>query len=46
MIRGDKMSATDFLYLIKTIEDNKVQLVTKIEIVDGVAMSEGRICAV
>lgn len=46
MIWGDKMSATDFLYLIKTIEDNKVQLVTKIEIVDGVAMSEGRICAV
>lgn len=45
-IRGDNMSATEFLYLIKTIEDNKVQLVTKIDVVDGVVMSEGRICAV
>lgn len=44
--RGDKMDTTDFLYLIKTIEDNKVQLVTKIEMIDGVVMSEGRICAV
>lgn len=43
---GDKMSTTDFLYLIKTIEDNKVQLATKIDTVDGVVMSEGRICAV
>ncbi len=40
------MDATDFLYLIKTIEDNKVQLVTKIDITDGVVTSEGRICAV
>ena len=40
------MNATEFVYLIKTIEDNKVQLVTKIDTVDGVVMSEGRICAV
>lgn len=40
------MRAVDYLYLIKTVEDNKVQLVTKVDIVDGVAMSEGRICAV
>lgn len=40
------MSATEFLYLIKTIEDNKVQLVTKLDTIDGVVMSEGRICAV
>ena len=40
------MSSTDYLYLIKTIEDNKVQLVTKVEINDGVTVSEGKICAV
>ena len=42
---GDEMNATNFLYLIKTIEDNKVQLATKIDIIDGIAMSEGKICA-
>lgn len=40
------MSTADYLYLIKTIEDNKVQLVTKIDTIDGVVMSEGRLCAV
>ena len=40
------MSVADYLYLIKTVEDNKLQLVTKVDIVDGVTMSEGRICAV
>ena len=40
------MSTADYLYLIKIIEDNKVQLVTKIDTIDGVVMSEGRLCAV
>lgn len=40
------MSNTDYLYLIKNIEDNKVQLVTMIDTVDGVVLSEGKICAV
>ena len=40
------MNSTDYLYLIKTIEDNKVQLATKVDIVDGVSMSGGKICAV
>ena len=39
-------NATEYLYLIKTIEDNKVQLVTKVDTIDGVVMSEGKLCAV
>lgn len=40
------MSNSKYLYLIKTVDDNKVQLVSAIESNDGVTMFEGRICAV
>ena len=40
------MDATSFLFLIKTIEDNKVQITTNIEEKEGVVYSEGKICAV
>ena len=40
------MSTNEYLYLIKTIDDNKVQLVTKVDTVDGVVTSNGKICAV
>lgn len=40
------MSDTGYLYLIKTIDDNKIKLTTELEIIDGVTLSEGQICAV
>lgn len=40
------MTKENYLYLIKTIEDDKVQLVTSVESSDGVVLSEGKVCAV
>ncbi len=40
------MSSVEYLYLIKTINENKIQLVTNINVVDGVVFYNGVICAV
>lgn len=40
------MDKIDFLYLIKSIEDNKVQLVTKVDTINGEVMYEGKIYTV
>ena len=40
------MSDSKYLYIVKNIADNRVQLVTEIEEEEGVILSEGKICAV
>ncbi|MBR3602820.1 MAG: hypothetical protein IKL49_10925 [Lachnospiraceae bacterium] len=40
------MDKIDFLYLIKSIEDNKVQLVTRVDIIEGEVRYKGKICTV
>lgn len=40
------MNETRYIYLVKTIEDNKIQFTPSVEEADGVMMSQGRICAV
>lgn len=32
----------NYLYLIQTVEDNKIQLATSVTTVDGVVLSEGK----
>ena len=46
MVWGDKMDKIDFLYLIKSTEGNKVQLVTKVDTINDEVMYEGKICTV
>lgn len=41
-----EQNTQEFLYLIKTIEDDKLQLVTKTDTAEGVILSEGKLCAV
>jgi len=40
------MNTNSYLYLIKTIEDNKVQLVSSVDEKDGVIYMKGKVCAV
>ncbi len=36
----------DYIYIVKTIDDNQIQIAAKVDTVDGVMLCDGKICAV